>query len=32
MSRDGFVEADARARIAAQAPISDKIARGDVGG
>ena len=26
MSRDGYVEADARARIAAQAPITDKVA------
>jgi len=26
MGRDGYVEADARARIAAQAPISDKVA------
>lgn len=26
MSRDGYVEADARARIAAQAPIADKVA------
>jgi dephospho-CoA kinase len=26
MSRDGYVEADARARIAAQAPMADKIA------
>jgi dephospho-CoA kinase len=26
IGRDGYVEADARARIAAQAPISDKIA------
>ena len=26
MSRDGYVEADARARIAAQAPMADKVA------